>query len=229
MNNSHTYNGSVAPQATAQQGRLTALSPTTLLWQVQRLSAWLSEWELEMKLRKAPMPVDDSAPATEEQKRELTHLVSYYDLQVSCGEIRLLSPQLIPGCSRPLYFAVVSDWNDKMKLIAPYGYFSEPASTGELFTGRKNSDLRVLCLWNSHTLPINLVAQSWFVDTMSKKELDEARIVFEHVTFGHELPTHLVERVGPPICDPKDPRTVYQKEQMEIMRPLARKAIESVK
>lgn len=223
MKKLHTSNGPVAPQATAEQ----SLTHQPSLLQVQRLAAWLSEWKMEMKLRNADMPpLEDSSPATEEEKSELSRSTSAFDPQPRCGEIRLLSRGLLPDCRRPLHIAIVSDWSESVKLVAPYGSFSEPASTGELLTGRTESDLRVLCLWNSHTIPDDLVAQSWVVGTMSKTELEEARAVFEHVTFGHPLPSHLGERVGPPILNPEDARAAYQKEEMEMMRPLVGMTLE---
>lgn len=195
-------------------------------WQMRRLNVWLDEWALEMKLRRADAGTVSDLHQEFCRDSELTGLTAPFDSNVRVGQIRLLSPKAIPGCNRFFYFAVVADWADRIKLISPFGNFSEPASTGELLTERSDLALRVLCVWNSHTLPTELLNQSWLVDRMEEVELDAAWAVFEHVTFGKPLPDGLVERVGPPITHPRDPRRQYQEEETHLMAPLKKAAIE---
>ena len=201
------------------------------LWQTIRLTAWLDEWETEMRLREgeATSPLPEEAPpgplATDVSG--LTALRRQeYDEQVHSGQIRLLSSHLLPRARRPIFVAVLSEWTGGLKLVAPYGPFAEPASAGELLTTRPDSALKVLCLWNSHTLPDEAIARSWVVDDLAQAELNDAWAVFEQVAFGKALAAGLAERVGPPICHPRDPRRQYQEEELAVMSPLAGAAIQ---
>jgi hypothetical protein len=195
-------------------------------WQTRRLKAWIDEWTRETKLRLAdPRLVEGEVDSGFRRGSEPGSATAPFDPDVCVGQIRLLSPKLIPDCPRFLYFAVVADWAEGMKLISPFSNFSEPASPGELHTGRSDFALRVLCLWNSHTLPSELLAHSWIVDRMTESEVDAAWAVFESATLGKPLPAELVQRVGPPISHPRDPRRQYQEEEVRLMSPLRQKAI----
>ena len=198
--------------------------------QARRLSAWLDEWEAEMRLRQA----DGAEMASERPGKGFGHVEAFgasrfrgqeYDEPIRAGQIRLLSARTVPQARRPLFVAVLSEWEDGLALVTPYGPFSEPASTGELLTGRQDSALRVLCLWNSHTLPHVAIAESWVVDDLTGTELADAWAAFEHITFGKALNSALAERVGPPICHPRDPRRQYQEEELKLLAPLARVAL----
>jgi hypothetical protein len=195
-------------------------------WQTRRLRAWIDEWTREMKLRQADAGlVEDELDTDLRRGSAFGSSAASFDPEVRVGQIRLLSPKLIPNCPRFLYFAVIADWADGVKLISPFSNFSEPASPGELCTGRSDLALRVLCLWNSHTLPLELLAQSWIVDRIAESEVDAAWAVFESVTFGKPLPMELLERTGPPISHPRDPRRQYQVEEMRLLSSLRERAI----
>lgn len=191
-------------------------------WQAHRLRIWLEEWEFHKILRETNPP---SRELPHDRPAPYHQPIVNFERNVAVGQIRLLPVGALASTCRLLYFAVVADWEDELKLIAPYARFSEPASTGELLTGRPERQVRVLCLWNAHTLPIELIGESWVVDRLSESEVDEAWAVFEHVAFGKPLPMALVERVGPPISHPRDPRIQYQQEEMRLMSPLARASI----
>ncbi|HUD04244.1 MAG TPA: hypothetical protein VMR73_02005 [Candidatus Paceibacterota bacterium] len=153
-----------------------------------------------------------------------------YDEEIRVGQIRLFSPQILPNCTRPVTFSVVANWDktdgDELKLIAPYGRYPEPAMPGEFRTGRPfeyslcDPNFSVLCLWNSYTVPTDVLTKSWLIDVVKEDELDDAWEVWKHVSLGGELPTRLAERVGPQILSKFDPREAYQKEELDLLRPI---------
>ena len=103
--------------------------------------------------------------------------------------------------------------------MAPFGRLAEPATPGELLTGRTVPPLRVLCLWNARTVSSDIVVRSWPVDVMTPDELRDAERVLESLKTGTDLPEHLVRRVGPPLMHPDDPRQVYvHRERLRLDR-----------
>ena len=136
---------------------------------------------------------------------------------LSPGQIRLLAPEVTPDAAIPLYVAILKEWEKELFLVAPYGRFSEPGTTGELLTGREESSLRVLCLWNAHTVASSTVAQSWFIDELSEEEAEQAWQTFRHVATGADLDESLQQKVGPPILHAEDPRIEYQEQETSRM------------
>ena len=200
--------------------------------EAHNLALWLRRWREEATLAEAgdlpdPLPADVPAPS-------LPPEVHPFDsFGVWASDIRLLNPWLVRDVRRPLYFAVLGEWLDGLWLIAPFARFPEPATVGEWNTGRGETDSRqdplaVLCLWNAHTVPFEVVSQSWFIDTLNEKEMENAWEVFRHVSTGKPLPSHLTERVGPPLYHPSDPRHEYLAEEVAGLRPLGRMAEEHV-
>lgn len=190
--------------------------------QRERLSAWLHEWEVELQLRK----MDDDASL--EQLPEGAMNGTPLDEPVCVGEIRLLAPHLLPPGQRPVYVLVVSKWDNDWKLVTPFSQFPLPATQGELLTLRSEGPWQVLQVWNSRTLPNEVIAESWVADTASESLLDEAWAVFKHVTFGAELPDELASRIGPPILHPSDPRLDYQRMETALLSGLSNEAFKAV-
>lgn len=186
--------------------------------QRERLSAWLYEWEVELQLRK--MDGDASLAQLPEGAMNGTPL----DEPVCVGEIRLLAPHLQSPGQRPVYVLVVSKWDNDWKLVTPFSQFPLPATQGELLTLRSEGPWQVLQVWNSRTLPNEVIAESWVADTASESLLDEAWAVFRHFTFGAALPDELTSRIGPPVLQPHDPRISYQKMETALLSGLAREA-----
>jgi hypothetical protein len=189
--------------------------------QREHLSAWLHEWEVELQLRK----MDDDASL--EQLPEGAMNGTPLDEPVCVGEIRLLAPHLLPPGQRPVYVLVVSKWDNDWKLVTPFSQFPLPATQGELLTLRSEGPWQVLQVWNSRTLPNEVIAESWVADTASESLLDEAWAVFRHVTFSAELPDELSSRIGPPVLQPHDPRIKYQEMEMALLSGLAREAFKA--
>ena len=191
--------------------------PSRSFWE-QRLSNWLQEWNLHNEMLKDGPPTDSIKKS--EEDLNAASLVNFSDEPIQVGDIRILRSRLIGETDLPVYVAVISEWEDGDWLIAPYGEFSEPATTGELLTGREDFGLRVLCLWNAHTISSEDLSFSFFEDRMTGEERKDSWEVFRVVSTGDDLPQHLSKRIGPPIVHPKDPRIAYQEEFKELMSPI---------
>jgi|GEM_PF-6642715 len=191
--------------------------PTTQMPASQRehLAAWLREWAIESKL--AAM---DPAPPEQQPTSGIVRGIPL-DQQVTVGEIRLLAPHLLPPAQRPVYVLVLSNWDNDWKLVTPFSKFRKPATPGELATLLDATPWQVLQIWNSRTLPIEVIAESWVADTAPESLLDDAWALFQHVTFGAELPDQLMTRVGPPILHPNDQRIGYQDDEVALLSGLA--------
>jgi hypothetical protein len=189
--------------------------------QRDRLSAWLREWEVELKLHKVDS--DTSFDQLPEGGMSGTPL----EWPVNVGEIRLLAPHLLSPGQRPVYILVISKWENDWKLVTPFSQFPWPATHGELLTQRSEGPWQVLQVWNSRTLPNEVIAESWVADTASESLLDEAWAVFKHVTFGAELPDKLASRIGPPVLHPSDPRLDYQRMETALLSGLSNEAFKA--
>src|SRR6266496_1853665 len=188
--------------------------------QRKSLARWLREREFQLAARskREPRPVARTGPR---EPSPFDNMVAPFDSEAICpGEIRLLSSWLLPGADRPVYVAVLSDWDDGLKLIAPFGPLGEPATAGELRTEREAPALAVLCLWTAHTAQEELLLRSWLVDSMSGKELADAWSIFQHTATGRPPHGSLAKRVGLPILDENDPRIAYQREEAAMLVPL---------
>jgi hypothetical protein len=183
-----------------------------------RLSNWLQEWNLRNEMLKVGPPSESENKSGE--NLNAASLVDYTDDPIQIGDIRILRSRLIGETDLPVYVAVISEWVDGDWLIAPYGEFSEPATTGELLTGREDLGLRVLCLWNAHSISSEDLSFSFLEDRMTDEERNDSWEVFRAVSTGDDLPQHLSKRIGPPIVHPKDPRIAYQEEFKELMSPI---------
>ena len=193
-------------------------SPNADFWR-DRLAAWLREWEISNNLKQADSS-DGVVDGLPDEVIDAKSLVNVCEEPIQVGDIRILSSRLIGETDLPVYVAVISEWEDGDWLFAPYCEFSEPATTGELLTGRSDFGLRVLCLWNAHTISSNDLSFSFLEDSMNEEERKEAWAVFRSVSVGDDLPANLENRVGPPITHPKDPRISYQEECKALMAPV---------
>ena len=191
--------------------------PSRSFWE-QRLSSWLQEWNLRNEMLKDGPPTDSTKNSVE--NLNAISLVNFCDEPIQVGDIRILRSRLIGETDLPVYVAVISEWEGGDWLIAPYGEFSEPATTGELLTGREDFGLRVLCLWNTHSISSEDLSFSFLEDRMTDEERNDSWVVFRAVSTGDDLPQHLSKRIGPPIVHPKDPRIAYQEEFKKLMSPI---------
>ena len=198
----------------------------------KRLENWMIERALDIQARE----VSKYEPAPDLETQEISELSSHvtkFDPGAKAGDIRLLSSSLTPSASRPVYVAVFRDWQDdeesgSWKLIAPFGPYTEPATRTELFFSERQPSLQVLSLWNTHSVPVELLDRSWLVDRLTDEELQDAWGVFRYSIAGVPLPEGLLDRVGSPIRDPRDPRHDYQFEEISHLSRVANLAQESL-
>lgn len=140
--------------------------------------------------------------------------VAPFDATVEARDIRLLSPDLSPDVGRPIYFAVLSRWDNRTFLMAPFSPYPIAATDSELLVDLAQN-LEVLCLWNARTVATDILARSWLVDRLPTKNNSDAWKVFRHAMTGATLPAELANRVGLPVYRPEDPRVAYQLEEAE--------------
>ena len=217
--------GKLIPMKTLQSLQWTPPSAS----QKRRLADWLGAWNLDRRLSGVHFGFEAKRPTTPGPVAEIASRIAPFDnVTLNVGEIRLISSLLLPECPRPLYAAVLAEWEQGLWLISPYGRFSAPATPGELLTGRAAAALRVLCLWNAHPVPVEVLQRSWLVEHMSREEMDDSWSVFHHALAGKVLPSSLHERVGPPIFRNEDPRVEYQQQEAGFLEPLKTRAIEWV-
>jgi len=198
----------------------------TLRWRpapagrAERLASWLKAWRWEQHLRRES--AEYATPFHPAPRRlwatnpELEDLIKDFDKGLQVGQIRLLDPLIFEETRRPLYVALISEWDEDSFVTAPFGPFGDPATTTEWLTGRQTSALRVLCLWNVRTLPNEILNRSWLVDDLTQAELDDAWTVFRHASTGVDLEDRLLAKVGCPITHPRDPRLDYQVEEVRL-------------
>jgi hypothetical protein len=187
--------------------------------QLQRLSRWLKEWQLDRILRKEL--ANDQEPQTRFSTLAAAGAGTPYGnagKSTEIGEIRLLHPAGGGLDQRPVYIAVLEDRPDNTFLIAPFGRFAEPALPGEWLTGLKPVPLRVLCLWNSRGIAgAQLASMSWPAGRLTRSRIKEALEVYHHVRTGAPLISVPPDNVGPQLRHPLDPRHQYQLEETELL------------
>ena len=185
-------------------------------WQRERLDAWLGEWEISRDLAAGNAVDDECADADDSADDTATSAPLSAEPEPVAGQVRLLSPVVPVASERLVYIVVLRVSGDDMFAVAPFGRFSEPCIPGELLTERPDLSLRVLCLWNTVELSASVIRQGWVVDSLSDQELHDALRVEDCSRNGDSLPSELVERVGPPMWHPSDPRRLYMAEESSL-------------
>ena len=189
--------------------------------QTERLQRWIKEREMVLLLEQESGTQEPGTRSEPGSPGSLSDLIADFDTDSpQPGEIRLLSSALLPGANRPVYVLVLADWESDLKLIAPFGPMTEPATPGELLTQRDETAIAVLCLWNTHSVPASHLAKSWIVDRISESELADAWMVFRHTATGAPVGAALETRIGMPILDENDPRIAYQADEAALLSPL---------
>lgn len=186
--------------------------------QLQRLSSWLREWELDRILRKEL--ANDQVPQTRSSTRAAAGGGSPYGKagkSPEIGEIRLLHPSGSGIDQRPVYIVVLGHRRDNTFLIAPFGRFAEPALPGEWLTGLKPVPLCVLCLWNSRVVADATLNRSWRAGRLRTEKMRQALEVYGHINANAPLVSASAEDIGPALRHPLDPRHQYQLEETELL------------
>ena len=157
-----------------------------------RLERWLAEREDDLAVR--PPLIENG---------EFEQASSTYDLGIAIGQVRLLPIWMCGPVPRCLVYAAVLDslpddrW--RVALFSPYG---EPANQNEFRTSfAPNNDppnlaLRTLGLWNSFSVPGDLLGKSWNIDELPPDDLNAIALISGKPI--SELPRDLQLRLGPP-------------------------------
>lgn len=180
--------------------------------QQMRLARWLLDWQLEEALGDDLCEAAEAGEGAAPTAGTFAWPVDPLEVEPAAreGEIRLLSPEISGADRRPLFVAVLADAGGGGLWLAPFGRFAEPALPGELQLARETPPLRVLCIWAARRIRAGTTGWSWLVDTLTEDERRAAWAVHAHVQTGVPLPEDVLERVGPPLCHPEDPRVVYR-------------------
>lgn len=186
-----------------------------------RRSAYLVRWMKERAFAlslKSPTPY----PALGKAPHKLPCPIAPKDWHVQPGDIRLLGRDCLDVPNRPfIYVAVLSlQETDGLAQIAPFSPYGTPATAGEWQTPLKPEPLRVLQLWNTRTVPLFRLAQSWRTDTLTAYTLATAQTILKHIVSGARMPDSLREQTGLPIYEPADPRLAYVEEEIQLLAPL---------
>ena len=118
------------------------------------------------------------------------------------GQIRLW-----PGAGSPLYGCVLSEGYHQWRMI-PFSMLCVPAVPQELKL-RTEGPAQVLEGWNVRRIPGRSARQSWKVDALTEPERFEVESWLLTVEAGGEPPPMLLDRTGPPLRHPMDPRQDY--------------------
>ena len=181
-----------------------------------RLALWLDDRERDLILREG-----DDSPENSSSDGIPFPLDPPIHEDLSPGDVVMLSREFsLPDASGPLCLAVLSNWEDDFFLVGPYSPYSEPATPLELRMSSDRQGLRVLSLWNCHTMQAEFLRKSWLIDKLSDEEVSQAFSVFKVSFRGGDVPPELADRVGPPLLHPRDPRREYQDEQMAKLAPI---------
>jgi len=195
--------------------------PKTSLNQQRNLVDWRAAWNLDKALQCALRDERGDSSLRRDGKHErLAALVTPFDAdpEVAVGQVRLLSPDLCPEDRGPIYVAVLEQLRGGAFLVAPFSRFRDPATPYELRVRSAPAVLSVLSLWNGRPLSLFVLRQSWFIDQMTGQEIEDALMVRQTASRREVLPSHLNERVGAPLIDPRDVRFDYMDEEGEIWR-----------
>ena len=176
----------------------------------RKLALWLDERELDQGLT--------NIETTQNENSEFESIIPFEKPKhknLQKGDILLISRDLVDQESRrPLFVAVLRNWEEDYWLFAPFSPYSEPATDKELKMECEDQSLRVLSLWNAHTTPSENLKNSWFIGKLSDSERKDALSIFWYSLNRKEMPEHLIDRVGPKLIHSEDPRRAYIQEQL---------------
>lgn len=185
--------------------------------QRNNLEQWLREWKIHCQLERLD---EDVCGLRESRVAGVRNNARVCGSVLRLGDVRLLYPDRSPSWCRPVYLAVISAVDEDTVWAAPFSRFAYPALPGEWLTGRDESQMRVLCLWNMFQFGRERFDCGWEVDRLSDLELEQASTLLAALHSGAELPKNMADRVGPDIFSPSDPRWDYQQEEIELVESL---------
>ncbi len=192
------------------------------------LTEWLECWEEPEEIRESTF--EKPSPNPSGNPTYSVGEIPPFDTEPPIpGEIRLLSLDLIPEATRPIYVLVLGEWPSNMVMVTPFSLMPVPADPGELLLtpgGERGMLLQTLQSWNSRTIPVWLLKQSWIVDTVSKEELRDARALLGFALRGVHPAPEVTQRTGAPLLSRDDPRHRYRKRETKLLAPLTQAAFD---
>jgi hypothetical protein len=196
--------------------------------QRSRLERWLDEWSIDRRLRDgdalcgAPPRTDLTGNnATEARQAASPHTIAPCVERVAVGQILLLHPSVPGAGEHPRYLAILEQDGADTFVAVPYSRFAEPATPGELLTGREAPCLRVVCAWNARSLPASVLAHAWLIDTLTDAERREILCILNAARTDEPPPPELAERTGLAPRHPLDPRHDYMDAERTAMNLVA--------
>lgn len=181
--------------------------------QKDNLANWLRERELADMLAEG----EDDEIAAGLKAEEILHTEPGRGAVVELRQIRLMYPDCRATWSRPFYVAILGEPAPGVLLVAPFSRFEYPALPGEWITGREESQLRVLCLWNSFSIKRRRLHASWEVDRLTPAQMETALAILAALEGRGRFPSEMIDRVGPTVLNPADPRWDYREEELELV------------
>lgn len=171
-----------------------------------RKSLWLSEWEIDRKLKlvdeKEELEASASQPVivegeynNEELSGDIKDVSPYVDIStLEKGDIVIVSNKQCEA-TWPMHFAVFHSIPGEVILI-PFNNLSEPASSMECKMYKDAFPFtRVLCLNAMFTADPNRL-KSWHAGKMDEKDVKLMEVFMRHQMAGVELPEEAKERQG---------------------------------
>ncbi len=175
-------------------------------WQAERLTHWLLEWELLQE----PQEKIASAEVNASEGELPEGCVASPDADVEPGQIRLMMPQ--GDDDGLLFLAIVGEGGDEGAVFCvPFSPLSEPATPDELLSGRDTPVVRVFCLWNTRSVALRVLCESWIVDRLTADELKRLKRALLACEQTGSVPDDLRREAGPPLIHPEDPRRLYRR------------------
>ena len=191
-------------------------------------AAILDQWLDQYQLKKDLFAQDDSLenefePYTEEDLKKIKDTISEFNSDLSVGQIRLWSSEMVENKDIPPYFAILAELEDDKYLTAPFSTLTLPADEGEMATCLDIPFCEVLQCWNAQEVPADLVKRSWLVGEMPQYTTIAANALYRNLNEGESLPENFNYLRGGAILDPFDPRISYLEESKEQFAPLLQK------
>lgn len=190
------------------------------------LDQWLDQYQLKKELFAQDDSLEDEfEPYTEEDLKKIKDAISEFDSDLSVGQIRLWSSEMVEDKDVPPYFVILSKEKNDMWLIAPFSPLTLPAHPGEMTTGLDIPFCQTLQCWNTMLVQSCLVARSWLVDTggIPQNLMQSAIALIRNQESGEELPSGFGFLRGGEILNPFDPRYLYLQENKYQFSPLKQK------
>lgn len=183
-------------------------------WQGERLARWLLDWEL---MQAAGDAEEDTGEEVEALPEDCT---APPDADFASGQIRLLFPQ---GLDSEMVFIAIAGVSDGECACVPFGPLAEPATPDELLSGREEAPVRVFCLWNARTIPVDDLPDSWVTDHLSDAGLTRLLDALLACRCTGQVSMSMQRDAGPPLSHPEDPRREYRyRETLRIDKALVR-------